>query len=91
MLAWRPARRTPKQYAAALCGALALLIAEGVAVKQFSLAHFDALYLSLPLCVALLILWLRGLDLDGRPSLRTWAAAVYVLHPLCIVLVRGGA
>ena len=91
MLARRPARRTPKQYAAALCGALALLIAEGVAVKQFNLAHFDALYLSLPLCVALLILWLRGLDLDGRPSLRTWAAAVYVLHPLCIVLVRGGA
>lgn len=91
ILARRPSRRTPKQYAAALCGALALLIAEGIAVKQFSLAHFDALYLSLPLCVALLILWLRGLNLDGKPALRTWAAAVYVLHPLCIVLVRGAA
>ncbi len=78
------------------CGAglllsLAVLLAEGIFVKYFHLARFDALYLSLPLCLFFLFSWLRALVLPPAPRLRSWTGAVYVLHPLCIVLIRGGA
>lgn len=90
-LAGRGNRRADGRYAAGLLLSLGLLLAEGLLVKQFHLARFDALYLSLPLCIFFLLCWLRGLDLPARPQLRRWSAAVYLLHPLCILLVRGGA
>lgn len=89
-LAGRGNRRADGRYAAGLLLSLGLLLAEGLLVKQFHLARFDALYLSLPLCIFFLLCWLRGLDLPARPQLRRWSAAVYLLHPLCILLVRGG-
>ena len=90
-LARRKRRRRPGLYGLGLLAALALLTAEGLLVKRFGLARFDALYLALPLCVGFLLLWLAALELPAAPSLRGWTAAIYVLHPWCIVLVRGGA
>ena len=90
-LALRPARRSAAWYGAGLLLSLALLTAEGLLVQRLALARFDALYLSLPLCVGFLLRWLQRLSLPSAPALRDWAAAVYVLHPWCIVLIRGGA
>ena len=90
-LALRPARRSAAWYRAGLLLSLALLTAEGLLVQRLALARFDALYLSLPLCVGFLLRWLQRLSLPSAPALRGWAAAVYVLHPWCIVLIRGGA
>ena len=90
-LAQRPRRNRPGLYGAGLLASLALLTAEGLLVKHFQLARFDALYLTLPLCVGFLLLWLASLELPAVPALRGWTAAIYVLHPWCIVLVRGGA
>lgn len=70
---------------------LAALIAEGLAVKHFNLARFDAFYLALPPCLYALLQGLRTLELPPRPGLRAWSGAVYILHPLCILLVRGFA
>ena len=90
-LAQRPRRKRPGLYGAGLALSLVLLTAEGLLVKHFALARFDALYLTLPLCVGFLLLWLAALELPAAPALRGWTAAIYVLHPWCIVLVRGGA
>ena len=90
-LAGRPRRNRPGLYGVGLLVSLALLTTEGLLVKHFDLARFDALYLTLPLCVGLLLLWLAALELPAVPALRGWTAAIYVLHPWCIVLVRGGA
>ena len=86
----------PRRHGAPACGALlllsmALLTGEGLLVKALELPRFDALYFSLPLCVGFLLLWLAALELPPVPALRGWTAAVYILHPWCIVLVRGGA
>jgi serine/alanine racemase len=80
-LALRPARRSAAWYGAGLLLSLALLTAEGLLVQRLALARFDALYLSLPLCVGFLLRWLQRLSLPSAPALRDWAAAVYVLHP----------
>ena len=90
-LAGRPRRGGAGRYGAGLLASLVLLTAEGLLVKHFALARFDALYLTLPLCVGFLLLWLAALELPAAPALRGWTAAIYVLHPWCIVLVRGGA
>ena len=90
-LAQRPRRGGAGRYGAGLLASLVLLTAEGLLVKHFALARFDALYLTLPLCVGFLLLWLAALELPAAPALRGWTAAIYVLHPWCIVLVRGGA
>ena len=88
-LALRPARRSAAWYRAGLLLSLALLTAEGLLVQRLALARFDAPYLSLPLCVGFLLRWLQRLSLPSAPALRGWAAAVYVLHPWCIVLILG--
>jgi len=90
-LARRENRRPTAWYGVGLALSLVLLLAEGAAVKFNALPRFDALYLSLPLCLCFLILWLRGLPLPAAPGLRRWALAVYVVHPLCVILIRGGA
>ena len=75
-LALRPARRSAAWYGAGLLLSLALLTAEGLLVQRLALARFDALYLSLPLCVGFLLRWLQRLSLPSAPALRDWAAAV---------------
>ncbi len=69
-LAQRPRRNRPGLYGVGLSLSLVLLTAEGLLVKHFALARFDALYLTLPLCVGFLLLWLAALELPAAPALR---------------------
>ena len=86
-----PPRRGSRFYAAAMAGALALLLGEGLLVSFGGLARYSTMYLSLPLALWLLFRLLQTLDLPRRPELGTFALVFYLIHPWAIVAVRGGA
>ncbi|HEY5585488.1 MAG TPA: serine racemase VanT catalytic subunit [Ruminiclostridium sp.] len=69
----------------------ALLITEGIVLKSFSVERHDSMYLMLIPCMfflfQLLLLW-KG---KSRKVLRTLSLLVYIIHPFCIILVRGFA
>ena len=70
---------------------LALMSAEGFALRALGWPRHDSMYLFLPLWM----LFLFSLLLNGNRG-EDWRARrlsrlVYLLHPLCIVLVRGAA
>lgn len=90
LLREHPPRLAAGQYGALLCGGLALLVAEGELVAQLGLPRHDSMYLALPLCIWPLMRLLCCVKLKSFPDIRTASTAVYVLHPLCIVAVRGG-
>ena len=91
LLREHPPRLAAGQYGALLCGGLALLVAEGELVAQPGLPRHDSMYLALPLSIWPLIRLLCCVKLKSFPAFRAASTAVYVLHPLCIVAVRGGA
>ena len=91
LLREHPPRLTGSQYGALLCGGLALLVAEGELVAQLGLPRHDSMYLALPLCIWPLIRLLCSVKLKSFSAIRIASTAVYILHPLCIVAVRGGA
>lgn len=91
LLRERPPRLAGGQYGALLCGGLALLVAEGELVAQLGLPRHDSMYLTLPLCIWPLMRLLCSIKCKSFPVIRTVSTAVYVLHPLCIVAVRGAA
>lgn len=74
-----------------LLGALALagMIAETVWLKSVGWPRHDSMTLLLPICMALLFPVV--LHKGGKPSpfLRDLSLAVYIVHPLMIVLLRG--
>lgn len=84
-----PPRSTRKGYGAAFFLSLALLTAEGAAVSLFAKPEHSVFYLALPLCAWFLFRWLCAMDLPQSPRLRALSAVVYLIHPWCIVLVRG--
>lgn len=79
------------QYSALLCGGFILLVAEGELVAQLGLPRHDSMYLTLPLCIWPLMRLLCSVKCKSFPAVRTASTVVYVIHPLCIVAVRGGA
>ena len=91
LLREHPPHLAAGQYGALLCGGLALLVAEGELVARLGLARHDSMYLALPLCIWPLMRLLCTVKLKSFSVLRTASTVVYVLHPLCIVAVRGGA
>ena len=74
-----------------LCSAL--LIAEGVTLRLLEVQRHDSMYLALPPLMYFLfslLLETRGRSLSGRlPG--ELPLLIYILHPLCIILVRGAA
>ncbi len=92
LMAEPPVHRRPAAwYAGGFFFALAALLGEGITVKYFSLARFDTMYLALPFCLWFLAgALLRG-KRPGYPRLRLLSTAVYIIHPLCIVGIRGAA
>ena len=91
LLRERPPRLAGGRYGALLCGGLALLMAEGALVAWLDLPRHDSMYLALPLCIWPLMRLLCSVKCKSLPATRTASTAVYVLHPLSIVAVRGGA
>lgn len=57
----------------------------------FRVQRHDSMYMLLPLVMVCLFSLLLGLNRGERRSCRKLSSLIYVLHPWCIVLVRGGA
>ena len=70
---------------------LAAMSAEGLWLHRMDVQRHDSMYLALPLCIVCLFSLLLGGNKGESRKVREFSTAVYVLHPLCIVLVRGAA
>lgn len=68
-----------------------LMSGEGLWLHGMGVQRHDSMYFALPLCMVFLFSLLRGVNQGQRKELRTFAARVFVIHPWCIVLVRGAA
>lgn len=77
--------------AAGLCAAFAAMTAEGLWLHGLQVQRHDSMYVLLPLVMVCLFSLLLGLNRGERRSCRKLSSLIYVLHPWCIVLVRGGA
>lgn len=77
--------------AAGLCAAFAAMTAEGLWLHGLQVQRHDSMYMLLPLVMVCLFSLLLGLNRGERRSCRKFSSLIYVLHPWCIVLVRGGA
>ena len=77
--------------AAGLCAAFAAMTAEGLWLHGLQVQRHDSMYMLLPLVMVCLFSLLLGLNRGERRSCRKLSSLIYVLHPWCIVLVRGGA
>ncbi|MDL2294387.1 serine racemase VanT catalytic subunit [Ruminococcaceae bacterium OttesenSCG-928-D13] len=84
-----PARRGPALASFALC--LGLMLAEGLLVHSFGAPRHDSMYLMLPFCLWFLFRWLLNFNGPSSEIVRNVALLVYILHPMVIILVRGGA
>ena len=70
---------------------LGLMTAEGLWLHNLDVQRHDSMYLSLPLCMVFLFSLLRGCNRGRNRQAADLSLLVYLLHPWCIVLVRGGA
>lgn len=70
---------------------LLLMSGEGLWLHGINVQRHDSMYLALPLCMVFLFSLLRSVNRGQRKELRTFAALVFIIHPWCIVLVRGAA
>lgn len=71
--------------------ALGLLLAEGLLLRAAGWPRHDSMYLTLPLLMALLFSLLLRARGQGGKELRTASMVLYLVHPLCIILIRGAA
>lgn len=69
----------------------ALMIAEGLALHSADVQRHDSAYLALLPCMFFLFPLLLSLPLRSSKRLRTISTGIYLLHPLCILLVRAAA
>lgn len=69
-------------------GAMSL---EGLWLHRLNVQRHDSMYLFLPLVMVFLFSLLLGANSGESCRCRKLSALVYVFHPWCIVLVRGGA
>ena len=70
---------------------LTAMSAEGLWLHRLNVQRHDSMYLLLPLCMVCLFSLLLGGNGGACRKVRTFSTAMYVIHPLCIVLVRGAA
>lgn len=74
-----------------LLAALAALSAEAFWLKSIASPRHDSMYLTLPLAAAALFSGLLAVNGGRDRRSAKLAEAVYLVHPWCIVLVRGAA
>ena len=70
---------------------LTAMSAEGLWLHSLGVQRHDSMYLLLPLCMVFLFSLLLGGNRGECRNARAFSAVLYVIHPLCIVLVRGAA
>ena len=68
-----------------------LMMGEGLLLHGLGLQRHDSMYLMLPPAMFFLFRFLLSLRLAPAKKLRTVSLWIYLIHPLCIILVRGGA
>lgn len=68
-----------------------LMTAEGLWLRRLNLQRHDSMYIMLPPVMFFLFQILLAVRCKPMKSLRTISTWIYLLHPLCIILVRGGA
>lgn len=68
-----------------------LMTAEGLWLRRLNLQRHDSMYIMLPPVMFFLFQILLAVRCKPVKSLRTISTWIYLLHPLCIILVRGGA
>ncbi|HIS84046.1 MAG TPA: serine racemase VanT catalytic subunit [Candidatus Faecivicinus avistercoris] len=77
--------------AACFAASLAIMGAEALWLRALGAPRHDSMTLALPLCAAFLFLTLLSLNGARCRAASEMSTAVYILHPWCIVLVRGFA
>ncbi len=70
---------------------LAGMLAEGLMSFQFQWQKHNSMYFMLIPVMFFLFELLLSLDCNGMETARDLSMYIYILHPLCIVLVRGAA
>lgn len=70
---------------------LAAMSAEGLWLHSAKVQRHDSMYLLLPLCMLFLFSWLCCANGRQNARARRLSLLLYIVHPWCIVLVRGGA
>ncbi|MGG4440749.1 serine racemase VanT catalytic subunit [Brevibacillus fortis] len=68
-----------------------MLVIEGLLLHAFQLQRHDSMYIFLIPCMYFLFQLLLFWKGRNRPALRKLSLYVYVIHPLCIVLIRAAA
>ncbi len=70
---------------------LGLMTAEGLLLHRFGIQRHDSMYIMLPPAMFFLFRLLLTFRAESAKRLRMISMWIYLLHPLCIILVRGGA
>ncbi|MED1914561.1 serine racemase VanT catalytic subunit [Bacillus thuringiensis] len=68
-----------------------MLVMEGLLLHAYQLQRHDSMYIFLIPCMYFLFQLLLFWKGKNRPILRKLSLYVYVIHPLCVVLIRGAA
>ena len=68
-----------------------LLLAEGWLVHRFSLPRHDSMYVLLLPAAWFLFAWVRTWRVPPLPGGKDLPMLIYLLHPLCIIGIRGAA
>lgn len=80
-----------KMIAAGFILSVALMSAEGFALHHLGWQRHDSMYLALLPCMFFLYRLVMAWGRKPAPSLRDISIWIYLIHPLFIVIVRGGA
>ncbi len=84
-------RFSRKQSICGLSLSFLLMSIEASWLHGLGVPRHDSMYAALPLVMVFLFSLLLSIDQGQQRSLRDLSALVYVLHPWCIVLIRGSA
>lgn len=95
LLGFHFANNTPKQsnrfYSLGLCASFVLMLMEALLLYSFDVMRHSSMYLFLPAVMFFLFNILMQKTGAGLPVFRRASLYVYIIHPWCIVAVRGAA
>lgn len=84
-------RKNAGKEAAGFTVLFALMIVEGIILHRLNLQRHDSMYLMLPAVMFFLFRLLLSGEYGQKKRLREISLWIYLLHPYCIILVRGTA
>lgn len=90
--AWLKVKHSNTTNASLLMGFLisaTFMVIEGLALHHLNVQRHDSMYLTLPLCMHFLFQLLLSVKSQPAKRLRTISTWIYLIHPLCIIFVRG--